>query len=931
MKYRIPYVILLILLAPVLLYAGDIRGKVIDARTQEPLIGATVRIVGKTDKGAMTSMDGTFVISNVGDGTHSILVTFVSYKPFQVDEIIVPQRGEELIIPLESDDTQLSEVSVVRSVRRNTANTLLAATRQSLLVQSGVSAQEITRTQDSNAGEVLRRVPGMSLIDEKFVMVRGLSQRYNNVWINGSSVPSSEADSRAFSFDILPAGQLDNLQVIKSPAPEYPADFSGGFVLIKTKDFSDDNSFRISTGGEWNTLTHFQDFKYSKGSKTDFLGFDGGLRSIDEGFGRKFNMLQSGLGIDLRNNGLNNDWELYAKKPIGDGSLNMDFNYGKRLDSGARFGIMGAFNYKYGYRTITDMVNSLYGAYDVARDKSIAFRDSRDNQYTTNVKVGGMLNITYGLSNGDRIEWRNIVNQLGKDRYTNRHGYDSQSNEEQSAEYFYSSRTIYSSQLSGKTGLGEHEIDWSLGYAYANKMQPDRRRYTLNDQNKPGVITLTTGNDIYREFSKLNEHTGSVNLNWKNEYEIGDYDVTFKAGSFGEYRYRDYRQRELIYAWNTADNDLPPNFTSMDFATELMKPQHFGDKGLYLLEDPKFRSNYKGKNTLGAGYLSAKIPVGPLDIYGGVRYEYNVMELIQNTRDDQESPISTFLKDGRFFPSILLTYHINDDHQVRGSFGTGINRPEFREISASSYYDFDLASFVKGNPDLKSADIINGDLRYEWYPRRGELLSVALFYKKFHNPIEWTYVVQGGTDLQYSYENADNARSFGAEVEVRKELDQIGLKNLSLSMNASWIDSKVMFDEKSREKDRPMQGQSPYLINLGIYYIPHEWDLSLALMYNRIGKRIVGVGRSEGAIGSDDLVNIPDSYEMPRDLIDFSVSKKWGNLEVKASVKDILAQKVRFMQFDNVTLQDGQQRDVQQVVKEYRPGQTFRLSISYQL
>lgn len=116
------------------------------------------------------------------------------------------------------------------------------AQKRSLLVQTGVSAQQIARTQDKDASEVIRRVPGISIIDEKFVMVRGLSQRYNNVWLNGGAVPSSEADSRAFSFDILPSSQLDNMVIVKSPAPEYPADFTGGFILINTKQLPEEMS-----------------------------------------------------------------------------------------------------------------------------------------------------------------------------------------------------------------------------------------------------------------------------------------------------------------------------------------------------------------------------------------------------------------------------------------------------------------------------------------------------------------------------------------------------------------------------------------------------------------------------------------------------------------------------------------------------------------
>ena len=189
----------------------------------------------------------------------------------------------EINITLAPDNQQLGEVVVVAEAKKNTENALITRQRTSLVMQTGVSAQQIAKTQDKDASEVIRRVPGISIIEEKFVMVRGLSQRYNNVWINNSAVPSSDADARAFSFDIIPSSQLDNMLVVKSPAPEYPADFSGGFILVNTKDVPNSNLFNISVGGSMNDQTHFKNFQYNKGSGTDFLGFDNGLRSLNGG------------------------------------------------------------------------------------------------------------------------------------------------------------------------------------------------------------------------------------------------------------------------------------------------------------------------------------------------------------------------------------------------------------------------------------------------------------------------------------------------------------------------------------------------------------------------------------------------------------------------------------------------------------------------
>ena len=168
------------------------------------------------------------------------------------------------------------------------------------------------------------------------------------------------------------------------------------------------------------------------------------------------------------------------------------------------------------------------------------------------------------------------------------------------------------------------------------------------------------------------------------------------------------------------------------------------------------------------------------------------------------------------------------------------------------------------------------DLRYEFYPAPGETVSLGAFYKHFRNPIEWTYIDMGGS-LRYMYENADRAQSWGVELDVRKNLGFIGMPNLSLVLNAAWIYSNVTFvpGEVVSEPDRPMQGQSPYVINAGLYYSSERLGLDVALLYNRIGKRIVGLGKSN-SVNPDPNTLIPDSYEMPRNVLDFSVSKRIG-------------------------------------------------------
>lgn len=910
-------------------YAADIKGKVTDSTTGEPLIGATIQIDG-TPKATATDIDGLFAFSGLDENAnYTLTIKYISYKTKKIDGVRAEAQPQAIEIKLTPDEQTLNEVTVTGVARKNTEIAVIQMTKSSPVIVSNVSAQEITKTQDTNAGEVIRRVPGVSLIDDKFVMVRGLSQRYNNVWINGGAVPSSEADSRAFSFDLIPSSQIDNMQIVKTPSPEYPADYTGGFITITTKDIPAENTAELSVGGNWNDITSFSDFKYAKGSGTDFLGFDSGMRGLNGGINSTLNSI-AGNGVDLLNNHLNNDWRVRNMNPVGD--LKLSGSLGRRWKLGDRqLGMIAAFNYSNEYRKYEDMQNNLFGVYDAEKDESNYLRYSVDDQYNHNVRLGAMLNFTLLSADGNsKYQLKNIFNQIGNDRYTWREGLSAQSDNENSAEYYYRSRTTYNGQITGKHTFALDELDWSASYSYANRNVPDRRRYLINDALEPGVMQLTSPNDISREWTKLDEHIVSAAVNDKHDFKFGSFTPSLKFGAYGEYRTRKYTTRDFIYNWNAASNTLPDGFRQFDLSEMLSDESYFGADRLYLLEEQHMRNNYKGNNYLGAGYFAANIPLGNFNIYAGLRYEYDHMELITNTRDNAESPFSHNYEYNDLFPSVNTTYKINDKHQLRLSYGKTVNRPEFREVSPSVFYDFDLASNVQGNTDLKPCYIQNVDFRYEFYPSKGELISIAAFYKYFDSPIEWTYTVTGGTSLVYSYMNAQRANNYGIELDIRKDLSFIGLPGFSWSFNGALIKSRVKFEAGSKEEDRPMQGQSPYLINTGIFYKNDKLQLDVALLYNRIGKRIIGVGRSEGTTSGNEALRVPDSYEMPRDVIDLSASKKFGNhWELKLSIRDLLAQKVYYKQFADVHYSNGTSREVEQITRAYKPGRNIGVSVVY--
>lgn len=915
---------------------GIIKGVVKDKSTSETLVGANVAIKG-LPKGANTNINGEFEIS-VAPGTYVLVISYISYNKVETDKIkVVAGKASEVSVLLEPEAKKLDGVVVSRKRKANTEMAMISSIKASSLVTSGVSSQQIAKTQDRDASEVVRRIPGISIIDGKFIVIRGLAQRYNNVWMNGAAVPSSEADSRAFSFDMIPSSQLENITVVKSPAPEYPADFSGGFVQINTKDASETNSIELSYGAGLNDQTHYKAFKIAPTGGLDFLGFDDGTRSLG---GNVPFRLNNDLGSnsaqinDVTKNGFNNDWNVDGFKSFARPDQRISLMLNRRIGVGddKSLGLSFAANYSNSYKAIHDMENALIGSYDIINDRPNYFFKYKDNQYNVESRIGAMLNLTYTLSSKSSFQFRNVINQQGRNRFTERSGDQFNSGYyQEKQEFLYSSRLTYSGQLSANHNFDEMgKLDWNLGYSLSNKNQPDRRTISrdrnINNPTEPLEIDF---NDTKRLFVDLNENVFSGAANY--QYKLTRWEgivPTVKAGVYGEFKNRDYDTRSFYYIINETSANPSLKYLSNE---EVFAAANLGTSGVYAFEDTRNTDSYKADNTLGAGYVGISVPLKKFSIYGGVRFENNKMTLTKYVSMDPTdfTTKKTSYSKSDLFPSLNTSYSITDKQLVRLAYGATVNRPEFRELSTSTYYDFELFSFVKGNENLKTAYIQNVDLRYEAYPNPGEMFSVALFYKNFKDPIESTYFENAG-GYTYSFTNAKSANNIGAELDMKKDLGVIGLKSFSLSLNAAYIYSRVKFDNSNTlEHSRPMQGQSPYLINTGLFYQNDKYKLTCGLLYNVIGERIVGVGRK---IEGNPNISVPDIYERPRNLVDFTFNVKLNKyLSLSGAAKNLLNENVVLEQQAEFTDASGAKQTRNQVKQKYNPGRNYSLSISVKL
>lgn len=914
---------------------GIITGIVKDKKTGETIVGVNAIIQG-TNTGSSSDLNGKFSIPNLKKGSYNLVVSFISYKTLTIENVKV-SSDKETILNIELEESVSSIEGVTVSARRmtNTDLSLLSSIKKADVVVSGISAQQISRSQDRDAAEVVKRIPGVTIINNRFIMIRGLSERYNAVNLNEANAPGMEADVRSFSFDIVPSSLIDRIMIYKSPSAELPGDFAGGTVKIYTKSIPEETmlEFGISTG--FRTGSSLKDyFGADQGSKFQ-TGFNNGKYDLPSGFPSNLREVDN-IGLIDAGRSLPNEWvPEKSNTGLGQGAV---FSGAFRMKAGkVLIGNISSVNYG-NDKSIFDVQRYDYNQYDAVNQKSSFLYDFNDRQYKQNVKLGLLHNWSFRFNPSHIIEFKNLYNQLSQSEYVLRTGVHYDFNyvpDNHSFDQVY--RGIYSGQLSGKHQFieGKMELEWVAAYGTSYRDEPDYRRY------RSDVDTITGNKTLYipvgaaasyflgRFYSEMNENTwsGNVALTYRPMIKsLPNLNPVIKMGVLSESKERSFKARNIGYTTaSTVNFDSGLQFITID---SLFHPNNINNSfGIRIDEQSNPSDSYDAENKQLAAWLSVNLSISrQITLISGVRMENNKQSLssfsLSNTPVEVENNTMDIL------PSLNLSYNFNERTLIRAAWGMTLNRPEFRELAPFGFYDFNYNLVKKGNPDLKNASINNIDLRWEYYPTPNEIVTAGLFYKIFTNPIETLFIPGGGSGgiKDFSFGNAKSARSMGIEVEIRKSLAGLTssklIDDISLLFNASIIDSKIKLGEAAvrQSENRPMQGQSPYIINAGVFYKNMKSNLQINALYNVIGKRIF-------AIGYDVY---PDIYEMPRNQLDLTVTKGFGeHFEIKAGISDMLNNEFVLLQNAN---DDGKfDKTNDQIIQRYKQGSLITFGIKYKL
>ena len=911
---------------------GKIEGRISDSKSGKLLSGVSVMILG-SNTGVISDQNGFYTLTLKSDSQNSISVSILNYSSKVIDNIEVDANTVSTLNIILDPKINTEEAVVIRTTaKKESAQALISFQKNTNTVSQVISSETIKRSPDKNTGEILKRAPGLSIQEGKYIIVRGLNDRYNQTMLNGILMATTEPDRKTFSFDILPAGMIESIVINKAFLPEFSGEWAGGLVQINTRDVPAKSFLNISIGTGFNTQTAGKDFLSYKGGKLDWLGIDDGFRGLPEFLPAKSKFAsldrqnKSDYGKLFKNiwsaENINNNISSIANKSFQlNGGINKKFGYSNR------FGSIFAVNYNQSFKRTDDLINRLFTVQNNIADVSY---DYQNTKYSKDVIAGALANFTLQIGKNNKVSFKNLININSTNYVSEKSGKDfdfipGAGANIKATELALKTNTFFNTSLDGEHNLNfiNTRFHWYGSFNILDQYIPDQRRIEyIKDTAANAQYKLLIGasqssqKSGSRYYGYLNDYNYTAGGDLKKDFKLLSKEQTIKIGYFFQVKDRLFDSRPFAI-FLPSDNPLLIQLPS----DKIFAAENFGDG-----TENKFAFNeisgdqyrYIANTILNAGFLQMEnIFSDKLKASYGLRIEHYDQVMGSMKQNDSRH---LHKKDLDFLPALNLTYKLNNKTNLRLSASQTVIRPEFRELSDFAFYDFDMGATVTGNRILERTKVFNSDMRYEIYPRSGELFTVGAFYKSFKNPIELFYNPSSGGASTFNYINADKAYSFGAEMEIRKKLDFIqGLKNFIFQSNVSYILNRV--SKSNANLERPMQGQSPYVLNASLQYDLNKYGLSTTLLFNQIGDRIFYVG------GND----FPPVTERHRSLFDFQIARKILKKEgeLKLNISDLLnSDNIFYLDIDNNRKYD-KAKDALAIKRKY--GSTVSLSFSYNL
>ncbi len=922
---------------------GTIVGLVSDGELNEPMAFANVQIKD-TSKGTSTDFEGKYTIE-IEEGTYTLVFSFVGYTSVEITDVVV-KAGQETDISVTLKAANVLDDVVVRATaRQNTEAAILNVQKRSITLLDGLSSQSIKKIGASDIANAVKNVPGVSVQGGKYVYVRGLGDRYTKSILNGMDIPGLDPDRNTIQMDIFPTNIIDNVIVVKSAAAEYPADFTGGVVDIVTKDFPTKAEYTISIGGSYNPDMHFNDdFLEYDGSGTDFIGYDNDDRN------RPVNRYQPIPSIASTTDVLTTLTDSFQKQLRGTSTTsNPDFNFGftagNQYEIGDdKLGYQVSLSYRNETRFYEDRIDDNWSKdlNDVNRTELDPTRRSLGNESINTILVNGLAGLTFKTDYSKfKLNFLHIQNGESTAALYRQTVFEGGGGSGAAAStrdaLLYTQRSITNGLLSGKHSFSEDSkwgLEWKFSPTLTTVYDKDHRVTPLrfNDEGNLFISPNAIGSPV-RIWRNLAEESWAGKVDIDKKYEFGGRAAKLKFGGAYTFKFRDFSIDDYTFAATgngaVANND--PN--TLLLTNNIWNPQT--DSGTFLafgdLFDPV--NAYEGEQRITAAYISNEFNLSEkLKSVLGIRVE-QFESFYTGQNQSREALIDELIIDEfDFFPSANLIYALNDNSNLRASYSRTTARPSFKEASIAQIYDPITDRTFIGNAfgndffdAIRPSYMNNFDLRYEFFGEGGQMFAISGFYKDFTDPIEIVFFPSATQQL--SVANLGNAEVIGGEIEFRQGLGFLGLEKFRINANVSIIDSKltmsdVEFDLRTAairgnetvDRERELQGQSPYLINAGIDYTNEDKGIQTGLFYNVQGKTLEVVGTGI----------IPDVFTQPFNSLNFTFNKRFGKDQssaINVKVSNILGDE-RESFYESFGAQD-------QIFRFFDPGTSFSLGYSF--
>ena len=905
---------------------GSLSGAVISAASGAGIEGALLTFTGGPEPRYASSdeVGGFVVVLPAGSYTLSV---FRSGFPSPPDREIAIQAGIEqnLTIPLSREAAAwqrgMEEIVVLGAYRP----TALTRSRDSESVVDVLSSEDFAITGDSTAVDALARVPGLTVVNSKYVYVRGLGERYSNTVFNGSPLPSPDPTRRVIPMDMFPTGALESVDIQKTYSPKLPGDFSGGMVAMATRGAPSERVLELSVGIGGNSQATGDQGLHFGGGDRDWLGMDDGTRELPA----VLNQVTENGAVSLNlvsdeeraraGRSLNRGYDTDLQEVEPGVSLSGRWGGGRQVGGGdLGFLLSARYSNDWSYRDEERRTFGLSGASD---DLSILDEGTQSRTQNT-IDLSLLGNVEWDINADTFLRSTTFVTRRTDRTFLREFDFFSENDihvADTTLEFV--ERQLLSQQFAGEHFIETFRsltVDWSLTWSVATRGEPDTRFYRFERFNEAeNLYALSdTGQSNERSWEDLEDEALNYALNLSLPIEFGsDSDGEIAFGLSYLDKERDSRFRRFRFLTDFSRNNLRSQLgqtPDLIFADELIAEDLWE-----LQETTQPTDNYAAGHNLSAAYAMADLNLGMSWRWMfGARFEdstqdVTTFELIDPTRRNMRE-----LAESTLLPAMTLTWLPGggETQQIRLGYSRTLNRPDLKELSEAPYIDPEERYTVVGNPDLKVASIDNLDLRWEYFFDNVNNVQVAVFHKKFEDPIE--RVIRLGAGGVRTFANAESATLQGVEVQLRAELGLVSdaMRDFEFRLNAALVDSKVDIGSAGAQQtstERELEGQSPWVANVQFIYDNPDLDLQAALLFNMAGERIVDVGTQ----------GLPDSYGQPVARLDFNyrqaVNLFGAPLRIQLKIRNILD--------DNYEVLRGSR-----VERLYNRGRSISLSVNAQ-